>query len=647
MFRQKIYSTIFLLHTLLFYAFVNTTAQDPKSITDSLKQAGEPFLLIADSSIIILNDTVMILAEPDSNTARPEREYEDFYNAIRSKANRNFITRELFSFAFSQPVKHEKLNPKNDLDKSENSFIPYQGKKIRTVHFRKLSPFGTSVNDTTIQAISWSAKTANKLHTESRDNIIMSNLLFNKGDTVNPIQLADNERILRDLIYIRDARIEVIPVAEDSADIIVITKDVWSLAVDGKYYSPEIASVRLYDRNIFGTGQHFENDISMNLNDRKPIGYSGSYLVNNLFGSFISTKLTYTDSYGTKNHEIDVYRSFLAHEFNYAGGIKFQNYSTIVESGITEKTNIGYNFVDAWLSRSYKLKRINTGTSAENQLFAAGRVNNMTFSRRPAVEPDSNYLYFNKSLILATLAMSKNNYFTGTQIYTSGLSEEIPYGYLFELTFGKEFNEFQDRYYAMMKILHGGFFGYAYLNTGIIAGGFIHKNHWEQSAVVLKANAFSKKIIMGGYAFRQFIDLNYTFGINRFDNENLHLNGDYNIRGLNGDSLKGNYRLICKLEQVAFMPKAFWGFETSVIIFEDIGFISPHAAFHHEDFYAGFGPGFRVGNENLFFSTLQISFAYYPVVPSGGNNFLVKLTGINVFKPDNFIVSKPDIVRYD
>ena len=39
----------------------------------------------------------------------------------------------------------------------------------------------------------------------------------------------DNERILRQLPYIQDARIIIVPVEDKMADIYIVTKDVYSL----------------------------------------------------------------------------------------------------------------------------------------------------------------------------------------------------------------------------------------------------------------------------------------------------------------------------------------------------------------------------------------------------------------------------------
>src|SRR5690606_39828076 len=56
------------------------------------------------------------------------------------------------------------------------------------------------------------------------------NLFIRENTKLNPYKIADNERFLRTIEYIQDARIIVIPIPEtDSVDLVVITKDLFSL----------------------------------------------------------------------------------------------------------------------------------------------------------------------------------------------------------------------------------------------------------------------------------------------------------------------------------------------------------------------------------------------------------------------------------
>ena len=59
--------------------------------------------------------------------------------------------------------------------------------------------------------------------------VIRNNLFFREHEKIHPYLFADNERHLRDQVYIQDARILIDSIAgsPDSVDVIVITKDVF------------------------------------------------------------------------------------------------------------------------------------------------------------------------------------------------------------------------------------------------------------------------------------------------------------------------------------------------------------------------------------------------------------------------------------
>ena len=110
----------------------------------------------------------------------------------------------------------------------EHTFDVYGGKQIRYVYYNQLKVFGTTIEDTTVVPNKL-VRFANKLHYDTRTWVIKQSLFFREGDTVNAYKLVDNERYLRRLPFIQDARIYVINSYEnsDSIDIVVLTKDVF------------------------------------------------------------------------------------------------------------------------------------------------------------------------------------------------------------------------------------------------------------------------------------------------------------------------------------------------------------------------------------------------------------------------------------
>ncbi|MCX6257505.1 MAG: hypothetical protein NTW49_06360 [Bacteroidia bacterium] len=620
-------------------------AQKRGQFTDSLRRAGKTFILLGDSSILILKDTVIFLNKYDTSS-RKYRSYDDLYNSVKSKASASPITRELFRMAFSKPAK-PKSREMDDIIKSDNRFTAYEGKKIRNIRILKLDPFGTSVIDTSQSPESWIARNANKLHTSTRDAGIKKALLFHTGDNIIATLLADNERMLRDLPNIRDARILVTVKDSDNADIMVIIKDVWSLALDAKYYNADSVSLKLYDRNILGTGQMLENDVLLNIADKLPVGYSGTYQVNNIAGRYISGRLAYTNAFGVNDKELELSRDLSARAFEYAGGLKLQQSSAFQDNQSSGKIPVSFTYLEAWIGKIIRLGNTDEKSPSQPVLFITGRLTGLHFTERPVVEPDSNYQYFNRTMLLAGITYSKRNYYVGNQIYYSGQTEDIPYGQLLSLSAGREINEFQNRYYGSILMATGGFYriGFCSINTSL--GSFFHYDHFEQGQLSANLIGFSRKLRSGSFAFRQFVNLNYTYGIKRFANEKLSLSNNYGIRGLDGDSIYGNHRLVINLEQVAFLPSAFYGFEITAFTFEDLGAISyTSLVSKYTKEYSGFGAGLRISNQNLFFRTIQISFAWYPGAPAGNREFAVKLTGITYPSLFSFTSGKPEVQDY-
>ncbi len=107
----------------------------------------------------------------------------------------------------------------------QNSFNVYGGKQIRYIYYNQLKVFGTTIEDTSVVP-SKLIRFANMLHYDTRVWMIRQSLFFSEGDTVNAYKLVDNERYLRRLPFIQDARIYVINSyqSNDSIDIVVLNK---------------------------------------------------------------------------------------------------------------------------------------------------------------------------------------------------------------------------------------------------------------------------------------------------------------------------------------------------------------------------------------------------------------------------------------
>ena len=158
----------------------------------------------------------------DTLTEKKERmeKYDQFYDSLEYKANKNKLTRLLHHLVFSN-------HNKDKMDATLDYYEQMEGKIISDIQITALDVFGPTLEDTTRKAKSWLEKTANSIHTKSNLNTIRKMLLFKVGDFVDPELLYENERIIRSLPYIKDIRfiLEQDSVYSGLVTVHVITKD--------------------------------------------------------------------------------------------------------------------------------------------------------------------------------------------------------------------------------------------------------------------------------------------------------------------------------------------------------------------------------------------------------------------------------------
>lgn len=99
---------------------------------------------------------------------------------------------------------------------------------------------------------------ADRIHIRSRQSDIRAQLLFRSGDPYDPRLLAETERNLRQLPYIREPRVRATAWHDGVVDVAVDTYDVWTLQVGPSFSragGTNSTSVGVADDNILGYGK--------------------------------------------------------------------------------------------------------------------------------------------------------------------------------------------------------------------------------------------------------------------------------------------------------------------------------------------------------------------------------------------------------
>jgi len=575
----------------------------------------------------------------------------DFYDSLRTKMQKNVITREISHIIFvKKKTATSKADSANNFRKSENPFLAYQGKVIRRIYIKKLPAFGTSVDDTTLVAESILQKFSNNTYFKPRDRIIRDNIVVKTGEKIDAKILSENERVIRNLSYIHDARIYIkeISLISDSVDLVFVTRDVYSYGFEINMHSIENYDFKIYDVNILGTGQRASHRISVYPKENLPIGYQGQLKVDNLAGSFVSLEGDYQRNYQTEVSQIIANRNFIIQKIKYAGGISLMQNLTFLqflnESEQMVTQALTYHSADMWLGRSFKIDCQKDYSSFLNSLQLSSR---LIFTDYNSLTPEmitAHVQTANSTTVLVSCTYSKQQFYTGSMIYSYGKTEDVPFGTKFDITTGIE-NAKTTRIYSGFRFLTGKmtiFKGYQSYNFGL--GGFVNNKHIEDGVFTLKTNYFSKYIRLQNYGLRQFVKSSLLIGFNSAKHDSVNINNDNGIPGLNSDYMWGNRSFSANCETVIFTPWNLLQFRFAFFTFYDFGFIGWKKFVFANQFYEGMGFGFRFRNENLVLPTLQISFAYYPIVPVQAGVSKINISNSPSLSFDNFYGTLPTII---
>jgi hypothetical protein len=104
----------------------------------------------------------------------------------------------------------------------------------------------------------WLYRTANKLHIQTREQTIREQLLFKPGEPYRARVIDETERLLRANGYLYSAEIEPVGYHDGVVDLVVRTRDVWTLNPGFSYSRAGAITTsarRIEEKNLLGTGQ--------------------------------------------------------------------------------------------------------------------------------------------------------------------------------------------------------------------------------------------------------------------------------------------------------------------------------------------------------------------------------------------------------
>ena len=647
----------YILVYLLVLARLPASGTGPgEDLYDTLRLVEGSRLFLAGQKFKYKRDTIIVIyAGLDYHVKYPRGQAGDiFFDSLEERASRKRWTRELHNVIITTP----RIPDTQDTLLTRLSVDPYikqGGKIIRHIRITQLEPFGPSIYDTSRTAGSKIEKLGNNMHGVTLDRVINNHLLFQSGDLVDPNEISDNERIIRQLPFIQDVRIylEETSPGSDTVDVRVVTKDAFSIGVGGQLNDIDIGKLDIFESNFFGMGHELHAIFYWDGNKSPWLGHEIYYLMHNIGGSFINGLLRYQQVFETESYQLALDRRFVTPNTKWAGSIELERTRTRrlinFDDSIGTEVPIKYNIYDGWLGRAFYLRSKRNQTRNRINFVLASRLYWNHYIDRPEVDENNFYMYQNRAGWLSSLAISSQSYFRSNLILDFGRTEDIPQGLLFSLTGGVERNEFNTRLYAGFSLAQGRYLGnIGYLYTKLEAGGFfLKKDYLEQGVINFRADYFTPLFIINRFKFRHFISTNFVQGINRFEDEYIGIGDDHDIYGFRYGLPLGTKKIFLNYEADAFTPYYVYGFRFVFFGFMDFGLIGPSTKKLHDGlFYSGFGIGARIRNERLVFPTISIRLGYYPNHPEKDIPLFLHFSGEERLNIDNFNVTKPEIVSF-
>lgn len=532
---------------------------------------------------------------------------------------------------------------------SSTYFRQFDGKKIASIRFVRLEPFGSSLQDTTMVATKWIEKTGNKLHMNTSGSKLSMQLLFKAGEQVNPLLLAENEKLMRDLSYLEDVAIRLDPVENnpDEVSVTIITKDKFEYGVSLSL-SADNSDVEFVNENMFGLGHRVSLGMAQKNSYLPEMGIYFSYQVNNILGQFVNSTFGYSDTYLKKGWNLGAEKQFLTSQERNGGGFSYEHvskYNYIAEDHpIQLDTTVAYVSGDIWFMHAFPI--------SNNQLdksLLSFRFYHQEFDKGADDSFGKSEFLRNHDFFMTSLSFSRRNLYKNNLIYGYGVTEDIPYGHYYEVTGGLDKSQFGTWPYLGISV-NNAFIDKEgrYYGGKLAIDGFLDQGSVKQGTILASMNFFSKKFYALGDPLRVFINLELLGGINRFREEYITIDGRFGIRDFHTNELRGNDRLKLNMEAVRYLRWNFYGFKFTNYLYTDCAFLSKRAAsILSDDFYVGIGAGLRIYNESLVFKIVDIRLSWFPLTPPEGMSpFGTNLQGLTKSRFDDFMGRKPDMIRY-
>lgn len=475
------------------------------------------------------------------------------------------------------------------------------GLRVRSINVEVKNVFDPSVQGEHY----WPYRVANFLHIRTRPSVVLRQLLVKPGDYVTREILEESERNLRDLPFIKDAKIVEVPVNDKEVDLIVRTQDSWTTQPQinfGSEGGESHFSAGMLEENIMGYGKSLSYFYK-----EDPEGISNEFAYNDV--QFLNTRLQLRtlieDIPGGDHESLNLARPFFSFETRWAAGIATDHNKTL------EKVFLNGNEINRYTTDRLQLDpyvglRLNENILKVQRLTAKYRYNEVNNSATTGTTSLGHPPDKVDSGPILVWSLSEQDFIKETFIDSAERIEDVNLGHQLSLGGGYSGRTLGATENTMpFQAQHA--FGYGGDGPWFATASYGSLGRYNLYAPNQQGGKVINTLYYGNLNFfRHWLPEFPLTGVAHFEAAHmqksdvtnpLSLGGDTGLRGYKVNAFTGNKSLLMNLENRFFYPYeilhlAYLG----GAVFMDAGQVQPEGmGFNRRDFRANIGAGLRIG----------------------------------------------------
>jgi hypothetical protein len=544
------------------------------------------------------------------------------------------LSNRLFALLTTRP----RIEPVEEEHSIDRQFVPFESKIITGISVKVLSPFGHNVRNDSMGRINIYEKIGNSFHSNTRNWVIRQNLLFKKGEAIDPVVIAETESVLRGLDYVNDVYIDIDSLPDNCAEVKIYVKDNFSTGFYPKNIST-VVDMEIFDNNLFGLGNNvgLRGIYDMQRSGART-GYGLSYRYTNFLRTFIRINASYTDDIVSRNHNYALERP-LQQSLNFFGHAGYRKMDINRQQVEPDSLRLTGNR-EFSIATGYAFNRL----SDKNIFVLSARVS----SAKPQYD-NNNYpthQFVENNLSLLQLSLFRQRYFRDRLLNSFGKPENFAYGYNLSIQAGysqwRQFNReglYLSARTAFNRRLETGSFYF----EGILSS-FVYAGKTFEGLLRLKMNAFSRLYVGRRNLYRYFFNIDYTRRLNPVQGLGAYLApNESTSMSLRNNGYAAVERLMMQAEADMFSSINILGFRFLFYTFGDLGWFAEQGEplLNRHNIICGIGLGIRIRNDLLVLRTIELKCGYYPKINQHGFNDFVHFRSSIPNKSPSFIPGYP------